>query len=88
MLNKFVDINKILCNDFAMKKTAIDIYLNYFKGNQSKAARALGVRQQNFWYWLNGKKVREMPVEYVPKAAKIIGKTAHDLMPSIFDKFL
>lgn len=62
---------------------AIEQLLNHFNGNQTKAAAALGgnIKQQNVWYWLN--KSRDMPVAYVPKVARLIGKTPKELRPDI-----
>ncbi len=67
-----------------MKKKAIEIFLEHFGGNQSAAARAIGRKQQNVWYWLNND--IDMPLEITPKAAKLIGKTPHDLRPDVFEK--
>lgn len=64
---------------------AIEIFLEHFNGNQSKAAEALGKKQGHVWYWLN-KDGADMPLELVPMAARIMGKTPHDLRPDIFDK--
>lgn len=61
---------------------SIEIFLEHFKGNQSEAARALGKKQQHVWWWLN--KSPDMPVEYVPRAAQIMGKKPVDLRPDIF----
>ena len=58
---------------------AIEIYLNHFDGNQTKAAKALGKEQGHVWHWLN--KSKDMPMKYVPKAASIIGRKPSELMP-------
>jgi DNA-binding transcriptional regulator YdaS (Cro superfamily) len=62
---------------------AIEKYLSHFDGNQTKAASALGgnVKQQHVWHWAN--KAKDMPVEYVPKAARLIGLKPCDLRPDI-----
>lgn len=62
---------------------AIDKFLDHFDGNQSKAAKALLVKQQNIWWWKN--KSKDMPLEYVPRASKAIGMTPSDLRPDIFN---
>ena len=61
---------------------AIEIYLEHFDGNQSKAALALGKKQGHVWHWLN--KAKDMPTDLVPSAAKIIGVKKSDLRPDIF----
>jgi DNA-binding transcriptional regulator YdaS (Cro superfamily) len=61
---------------------AIEIFLEHYEGNQSAAARALGKKQQHVWHWLNISE--DMPAKYVPKAARLIGKTPADLLPDIF----
>lgn len=61
---------------------AIEIFLNYYGGNQSKAARAIGKKQGHVWHWLNKS---DLPLELVPKAAKLIGKRPKDLRPDIFE---
>lgn len=61
------------------KNRAIDVYMDFFDGNQSKAAFALGKKQGHIWHWLN--KAKDMPIELVPKAAKIIGRKKSDLRP-------
>jgi len=60
---------------------AIEIFIKHFDGNQSEAARALGKKQQHVWHWLNKS---DIPLELVPKAAKVIGKKPADLRPDIF----
>jgi Putative antitoxin of bacterial toxin-antitoxin system, YdaS/YdaT len=64
---------------------AIDIYLSHFNGNQSAAARALGVKQGHIWHWMHKSKSGDMPIERIPAAAKIIGKRPYDLKPSFFE---
>ena len=61
---------------------AIEIYLKHFDGNQSRAALALGKKQGHIWYWLN--KANDMPVELVPRAAKVIGIEKSALLPRVF----
>lgn len=61
---------------------AIEIFLDFYDGNQSKAARALGKKQQNVWHWLNKS---DLPLELIPTAAKLIGKKPKDLRPDIFE---
>ena len=63
---------------------AIEIVLNHFGGNQSKVAGLLGKKQGHVWHWLN--KGADMPLELIPKAAKLIGKKPEDLRPDIFGK--
>ncbi|MGZ8164102.1 MAG: hypothetical protein ACXW04_01180 [Methylobacter sp.] len=60
---------------------AIEIFLSHYDGNQSKAARAIGTKQGNVWYWL---KKSDLPLELIPKAAELIGKKPKDLRPDIF----
>jgi len=61
---------------------AIDIYVAFFKGNQSKAARAIDKKPGHVWHWVN--KAPDMPVSLVPRAAEIIGKKASDLRPDLW----
>jgi len=61
---------------------AIDKILAHFDGNQSAAARALGTKQQNVFYWL--KPGKEIPVEYIPNIAKKMGVKKSYLRPDIF----
>lgn len=63
-------------------KRAIELFLEHFDGNQSKAAAALEKKQQAVWSWINITK--DMPLELVPKAAEIMGKTPDFLRPDIF----
>lgn len=63
---------------------AIDIFLHAFDGNQTAAANAIGVKQQNIWYWLNESKTKDLPLELIPDAAKAIGKKPQDLRPDFF----
>lgn len=72
-------LNKYICKLITMK--AIEKFLIHFNGNQSKAAASLGKKQQNVWHWLNKS---DMPLEYVPKAAEIMGKRPSFLRPDIF----
>ncbi len=60
---------------------AIFIFLDFFGGNQTKAAKALGKKQGHVHYWM---KHSDIPLHLIPQAAKIIGKTPHDLRPDIF----
>ena len=66
-----------------MKIKAIKIVVDHFGGNQSETARALGVKQQNIWFWLNSEN-NDIPIDLFPIAAKAIGKTPSDLRPDIF----
>jgi hypothetical protein len=68
-----------------MKEKAIAIFLKHFDGNQSAAARALGRKQQNVWYWLNNENGIDMPLELVPKAAKLMGTNPSSLRPDVFE---
>ncbi len=61
---------------------AIEIFVAHFSGNQSEAARALGKKPGHVWHWIN--KGKDMPVELVPEAARIIGKNPCELRPDIF----
>ena len=61
---------------------AIEIFVQHFGGNQSKAAAAIGKKQGHVWHWLN--KGADMPLELVPKAARLIGKSPSELRPDIF----
>ena len=58
---------------------AIEKFLNHFDGNQTKAAEALGVKQQNIWWWSN--KAKDIPLEYIPKAAEILKCKPSELRP-------
>ena len=62
---------------------AIDKVLNHFDHNQTKAAAALNVKQQNIWWWKN--KSKDMPLELIPKAAEVLRVPKSDLRPDIFN---
>ncbi len=68
-----------------MKIKAIKFVVDHFDGNQSETARALGVKQQNVWFWLNNQD-NDLPIDLFPIAAKVIGINPADLRPDIFGK--
>lgn len=55
-------------------------------GGQSALARAIGVKQGNVWYWLNGSEKQEAPAQYViPIERAVDGQvTRHDLRPDLY----
>jgi DNA-binding transcriptional regulator YdaS (Cro superfamily) len=68
------------------KNVALNKAVELFKF-QSTLAKAIGVKQQNIWHWLN--KTGVVPAEYVLKieeATKDKGKivTRHELRPDIY----
>lgn len=65
-----------------MNKKSVSILVDHF-GSQTKAAKAIGKKQQNIWYWLNSN--IDMPLELVPVAAKAMGKHPSELRPDIFN---
>ena len=82
---------KIIANIFALVQKrlynvamrAIDKFLEYYGNSQTKAADAIGVSQQNIWWWKN--KSKDIPLEYIPRVSKAIGVPKKELMPDIFD---
>ena len=68
-----------------MKIKSIKIVVDHFNGNQTKTAEALGVKQQNVWFWLNSTN-NDLPIDLFPVAAKAIGKHPPELRPDIFGK--
>ena len=61
---------------------SIDIFVKHFGGNQSAAARALGLSQAHVWYWM--RPGNDMPLKHINAAASIIGLRPIDLRPDIF----
>ena len=68
-----------------MKIKSIKIVVDHFDRNQTKTAEALGVKQQNVWFWLNSTN-NDLPIDLFPVAAKAIGKHPTELRPDIFGK--
>lgn len=63
---------------------ALNIFLNHFGGNKSAAARSIGESPQLVHTWAKHPS-GDMPIKYVPAAAKAIGKTFADLRPDLID---
>lgn len=53
-------------------------------GDQSKLARAIGVKQAHVWYWLN--KAKQVPAEHVLPIERATegAVTRHELRPDLF----
>ena len=78
---ELLTLYKYICRISPMNRKSISILVDHF-GSQTKTAQAIGVKQQNVWYWLNSE--IDMPLELVPKAAKAMGKPPSFLRPDIF----
>jgi hypothetical protein len=66
---------------------AIEVFLNHhlIGGNQSKAARELGITQPNVHFWLNHEGATDMPLHLIPRAAESLGLKPLEFMALVFE---